>query len=97
MEHFSCCGTDCSQCGYLGQVCQGCSQSQGRPFYSPDVPCPIYRCAVLERGQAGCGGCNALPCPIWRATRDPQLSDEAFEETIRERVNNLKKAEDSHA
>ena len=24
MEPFSCCGTDCSQCSYLGKVCRGC-------------------------------------------------------------------------
>ena len=53
MEPFSCCGTDCSQCSYLGKVCRGCTQSQGRPFYSPDAPCAIYQCAVLERDGQG--------------------------------------------
>ena len=96
MEPFSCCGTDCSQCSYLGKVCRGCTQSQGRPFYSPDAPCAFYQCAVLERGNTGCGGCQALPCAIWRATRDPQFTDEAFEENIRERMNNLEKAEARH-
>ena len=66
------------------------------PFYSPDAPCAIYQCAVLERGNTGCGGCQALPCAIWRATRDPQFTDEAFEENIRERMNNLEKAEARH-
>ena len=90
MKTMSCCGTDCSQCSYAGTNCPGCTASQGRPFYSPDTPCPIYRCAVLENKRPSCASCRELPCSTWHATRDPQLTDEAFAAGIRERVEHLK-------
>ena len=34
--------------------------------------------------------CEELPCAIWKETRDPLLSDEIFESSIHERMQNLK-------
>ena len=34
--------------------------------------------------------CDSLPCDVWRATKDPSLSEQQFEATIQERVDNLK-------
>lgn len=65
-------------------------ETGGKPFYTPDKPCLIYSCAVLERGGSSCAGCGALPCGIWQETRDPQFTDEAFSESIRQRIQKLK-------
>ena len=52
--------------------------------------CQIYECSILKNGYEDCKNCAELPCAIWRATKDPALSDEEFENSILERVNNLK-------
>lgn len=92
MTNLSCCGTECTACACYGSVCQGCGESEGRPFYVPkeDKACAIYRCAVQDRKYRDCSKCTSLPCDIWRDTRDPHFSDEEFEDNINERVTNLK-------
>lgn len=88
---LSCCGTDCLACGCYGNLCKGCNELNGKVFHAPQgEACPIYRCAVQKRKLATCGDCDALPCPIWNATRDPSLSPDEFEESIRQRVQNLR-------
>lgn len=87
MKAFSRCGTDCTICQFYGGLCKGCSESGGRPFFCQGgARCPIYACAVQKQG---CAGCSGLPCQIWRDTRDPAMTDEQFEQSIRERVANL--------
>ncbi len=85
---LSCCGTDCSACGAYGSMCQGCNTVSGKVFHSPQG-CPIYQCSVQKQRRVNCAGCGQLPCDIWRATRDPNFTDEAFEQSIRERIANL--------
>ena len=88
---LSACGTDCSACGLLGNMCQGCNAAKGKVFHAPEgKPCPIYACCVNKHRCATCGDCAEVPCALWRATRDPSLSDEAFEASIQTRVVNLK-------
>lgn len=88
---ISCCGTDCSSCGFYGNTCKGCNESQGKVFHAPaGRACPIYTCSVKGKKLRNCSQCNELPCAIWRETKDPQMSEEAFEKNITERVNNLK-------
>lgn len=36
-----------------------------------------------------CSACPDLPCAVWRATRDPSLSDEEFQKSIGGRVGRL--------
>lgn len=89
---LSCCGTDCEKCGFLGSLCQGCNAVSGKVFHAPaGKACPIYHCSVQKHKFANCAACESLPCSVWRDTKDPNLSDEAFEATIQERVCNLKK------
>lgn len=91
MKKLSCCGTDCSACSYYGTVCVGCKESTGKPFHVPqDETCPIYTCAVKDKKYKDCSKCTDLPCPVWRDTRDPAFSDEAFEANINQRIANLK-------
>lgn len=91
-ETLSCCGTKCSECGCYGSMCKGCNESAGKVFHAPKrQACPIYECSVNKKKQAGCGDCKNLPCDVWRNTKDPSMSEEEFENNIRQRVENLKR------
>lgn len=88
---LSCCGTDCGQCGAFGSMCPGCTAVDGKVFHAPaGKPCPIYACSVQKKKLATCAACPEAPCAIWRATRDPSFSDEAFEENIAQWMGNLR-------
>lgn len=88
---LSCCGTECAKCQFYGGVCGGCNECQGKVFHAPKgKTCPIYACSVKEKKLPNCGQCDQLPCAIWKATKDPQLSEEAFEKNMAERVSNLR-------
>lgn len=88
---LSCCGTACETCKCFGTICQGCNQAQGKVFHVPEgKACPIYACSVRKKRFVNCEECQALPCDIWRATRDPQMTEQEFEQSIKERVGNLK-------
>lgn len=88
---ISCCGAECKTCGCYGTICKGCNESMGQVFHAPKgEACPIYECSVNQKQQNGCGTCENLPCEIWKKTKDPSLSDEEFEETIRQRVDRLR-------
>lgn len=92
VETLSCCGTDCTKCGCYGTMCKGCNESLGKVFHAPEgQACPIYECSVNQKKLKGCGDCSSVPCEIWRKTKDPSYSDEEFEQSIKERVNRLKK------
>lgn len=91
-DSLSCCGTDCSECGFLGNMCEGCNVSFGKVFHAPKGrACPIYECSVNQKKLKGCGTCSNVPCDIWKNTKDPSLSDEEFEHNIQERVGRLRK------
>lgn len=88
---LSCCGTECAKCGFYGTICSGCNEACGKVFHAPEgKSCPIYHCSVRKKGLVNCAACEELPCSIWKATRDPQLSNAEFESSIRERIKNLK-------
>ncbi len=88
---ISCCGTDCGKCGFYGKECKGCNECLGKVFHAPQgKACPIYACSVHGKKLRNCSQCDELPCAIWKATRDPQLSEEAFAKNIEERVRNLR-------
>lgn len=88
---LSACGTECEACSFLGSLCSGCNESCGKVFHAPKgKACPIYSCAVQKHKFANCATCENLPCSVWKATKDPSLSEQAFEESIQTRVKNLK-------
>ena len=90
--NISCCGRECDACDFYQKECAGCNECQGRVFHAPNgKACPIYACSVQKHRYATCAGCEQLPCAIWKATRDPQLSEKEFEESICERVEKLRK------
>lgn len=88
---LSCCGMACGECSCYKTICQGCNEAQGKVFHAPQgKACPIYECSVQKKKFVNCGKCEKLPCEIWRGTRDPRLSQEEFDQSIAERVENLK-------
>ena len=87
---ISCCGADCSACALYGDKCEGCNALNGRVFHAPQgKACPIYACCTKRR-CVSCADCSDMPCAIWRATRDPGLTDAAFEAGILERAARLR-------
>ncbi len=88
----SCCGTECGNCSYYGNLCKGCNETDGKVFHAPaGKACPIYQCSVGKCKFATCAACGKLPCDIWMATKDPNLAQEEFDENVRGRVENLKR------
>lgn len=87
---LSACGADCSTC-YCKDLCAGCNEACGKVFHMRDgATCPVYACCVGRHRFATCGDCPEAPCGLWRSERDPSYSDEQFENSIRERLRNLK-------
>lgn len=94
MSDMSCCGTDCSQCGYYGGLCKGCNACKGKVFYcEPGKACSIYECVIQKKKYHDCSVCPNIPCDIWKANRDPKYSDEEFETSINERIANLRNSQ----
>lgn len=87
--NLSCCGTECETCYCYGEMCKGCNEVRGKVFHSPEKACPIYGCSVNKNKFVTCANCEKIPCDIWRATKDPNMSDEEFEKNIAVRVKNL--------
>ena len=90
---ITCCCADCKACRCYGKNCQGCNELSGKVFHVPEgKTCPIYRCAVYRQHRTSCAGCLELPCEIWNTTKDPSLSQEAFEADLQKRMGRLKGA-----
>ena len=86
------CGLYCGDCDYLESQCQGCSQVQGKPFWTAQfeaIVCPIYDCCVNQNRLEHCGLCSEFPCEPFTTLRDPALSDEEAEEALRKRQKDL--------
>ena len=88
---LSVCGTDCSVCPLHGNMCAGCNEACGKVFHANGKACPIYDCCVNRHRYATCGSCDRMPCDIWKATRDPSMTDEQFSQSIADRVSALRK------
>jgi hypothetical protein len=101
-KDISVCGIDCAvACGECNEMheelkknpCKGCNIEKGKIFWTKYLEletCPIYNCCVNEKQLKHCGLCPELPCSIHFKTKDPSMSDEQFEQGIKERVNVLK-------
>lgn len=88
------CGWHCSQCSHFTQDCPGCRQTGGRPFWSSqsDISvCPVYDCSTNKEGVEHCGLCSRLPCKTFQDWRDPSMTDQEFEKSLRERIAALRK------
>jgi len=88
----SVCGVNCrTDCHAYGDDCAGCNELLGKVswtvLYSLDE-CPIYAC-VMNKKLKSCRECGLAPCRIWCDTRNPDASDEEFQQDINSRLANL--------
>ena len=88
------CGLYCGDYEYLQENCQGCNQVEGKPFWTEQLDmevCPLYGCCVDQRELEHCGLCDEFPCELFISLRDPALSDEEAEQSLRQRQQDLKR------
>ena len=86
------CGLYCGTCEHLGEKCRGCGHQGGKPFWTAMAKvenCPLYDCCQNRKQLEHCGLCDDFPCETFNSLRDPSLSDEAAEESLRERQKDL--------
>jgi len=87
------CGVDCSSCPLLEKCGKSCNDHGGKPFYIQGMDidvCPMYKCAVLDKGFQTCAECPDLPCQIYYDWRDPTTSENEHAKGVQERVKQLK-------
>lgn len=88
------CGVYCGGCHLLGEQCPGCGDVDGRPFWIAAVGvtvCPLHGCCYEQKQLEHCGLCRELPCELFLRLRDPEMSDEEFEESLRARQSALRR------
>lgn len=87
---LSTCGLKCNECEFWEKTCAGCRNVKGSPFWAvemiPSKVCPLYDCAVNQRGLKDCGDCAELPCASFLQMKDPAISDEEHQRMIGVRV-----------
>ncbi|MFC1514113.1 DUF3795 domain-containing protein [candidate division KSB1 bacterium] len=97
INHVPVCGYYCGDCHFLDKPCKGCMCTGGKPFWSEEMPgglCPIYNCCVNEKKLEHCGLCEELVCKIFLGLRDPNISDEVFRKSIKDRETALRRREE---
>jgi len=96
MAEMTVCGLVCGECHLSGSVCQGCTATKGKPFWAVKhglTTCPIYDCAVDQKGYTSCGECQDLPCETFTNLKDPNMTDESFQQTLKVRIARLREAQ----
>jgi hypothetical protein len=89
----STCGADCAGCKEVVHCNGSCFETKGKPCYIAALGmeiCEIYDCAINKKGYSSCAECAELPCKIFMGWRDPQMTDEEFQESVDSRVATLK-------
>lgn len=87
------CGLYCGECEILGDKCQGCTQVKGKPFWTEQFKldvCPLYDCPVNKKHIEHCGLCTDFPCKLFFSMRDPSVSDEEAEKSLKKKQADLK-------
>jgi hypothetical protein len=91
------CGLLCVSCPFFEKNCAGCGHVEGKPFWTKEyhIPvCPIYDCSVNQKKLEHCGMCDELPCEIFLELKDPNVSEEEFQRSLKERQANLLERKD---
>jgi hypothetical protein len=87
---LSACGLICDECQFFNTTCKGCINVKGSTFWAkemmPGKVCPLYDCSVNSKKLLNCGGCEELPCKMFRDMKDPNTSDEEHQKSIAKRV-----------
>lgn len=90
--YLSPCGINCHEC-QVKESCSGdCHASEGKPFYIKDFGfevCPMYDCAVNQKGYKTCAECPELPCKTYYDWKDPDMTEEEHIQSINDRVKLL--------
>lgn len=90
----SVCGLVCNKCEFFNNLCSGCYHVAGKTFWAeeatPEKICPLYNCAVLNKKLNNCGECRELPCNKFIQLKDPNITEEEHQLSIKNRVNNLR-------
>lgn len=87
------CGLYCDSCDHLGDECKGCTDQQGKVFWTEFVNiacCPIYDCCVNNLNLPHCGHCERLVCDLFTKFRDPEMSDEDVEISLARQEQELR-------
>lgn len=91
---LSTCGLVCDECEFFGKTCDGCVAVKGQTFWAkemmPNKTCPLYHCAVHEKGYNHCGDCAEVPCATFLNMKDPNSTEEEHQKSLKERVGRLK-------
>lgn len=95
---ISICGIACDNCRAFGTVCKGCKPENGKPFWTKNEGkrfCEIFSCCIYKKKLIHCGECEEVPCKYFMQAKDPLLSEEEFERTLKERVERLRDASEA--
>lgn len=91
---ISACGLICNDCHFFKNLCTGCFNVKGKPFWAKEATangiCQLFDCSVNQRGYRNCGDCIDLPCQMFLDLKDPNISQEEHEKSIEQRVKVLK-------
>ncbi len=93
-NHAPVCGVYCGSCHLLGEQCPGCGYVDGRPFWTASVGvevCPLHECCRDQRHLEHCGLCADFACGLFLQLRDPEMSDEQFEQSLKTRQEALRR------
>ena len=86
------CGIDCEECSFF-ESCGGCVACEGKPFYLKDFGvdvCLLFDCPVNQKGYTTCGECPELPCQLFYDWKDPEMTEEAHLQSVKDRTESLK-------
>jgi hypothetical protein len=87
------CGADCSGCSLKNDCQRNCDAIKGKAYWTKYIGvevCPVYAC-VASHSYKNCGDCPQLPCQLWSTLKDPSITEEQHQKSIRDRVALLKK------
>ncbi len=88
------CGVYCGDCHFLGEQCEGCGYVEGRPFWTTEIPsgvCPLHACCREQKELEHCGLCEEFPCKGFLELKDPNMSDEEFQQSLEARQKALRR------
>jgi hypothetical protein len=94
VNYAAVCGLYCGGCEYLGKNCRGCGYVEGKPFWAAQLPsgtCPFHDCCRNQKNLEHCGACQDFPCKMFAELRDPNWSDEEFQESLAKRLASLRR------
>ncbi len=86
------CGIYCGECPFLGKQCTGCGSVEGKPFWTNQMPqgiCPLHDCCQNQKNLEHCGLCDDFPCKTFLELRDPNMTEDEFQESLSMRKENL--------